>query len=109
MEREKRRKKENAEVDQGRKREREPPSEEEVEEFFAILRRMQVAVKYFGNSNGKGDRRKLVKRGGGCRELMETEFLEKVDGVNGERKTVVEGAEEIDLNSAPEAESDTSS
>lgn len=109
MEREKRRKKENAEVDRGRKREREQPSEEEVEEFFAILRRMQVAVKYFENSNGKGDGRKLLERRGGWRELMETGSLEKVDGVNGERKTVVEGTEEIDLNTAPEAESNSSS
>ncbi|KAK4426894.1 hypothetical protein Salat_1458200 [Sesamum alatum] len=33
-----------------------PPTEEEVEEFFAILRRMHVAVKYFqkGASNGEG-------------------------------------------------------
>ncbi|XP_019165032.1 PREDICTED: NRR repressor homolog 1-like [Ipomoea nil] len=29
------------------------PEEEEVEEFFAILRRIQVAVKYFGKVNGE--------------------------------------------------------
>ncbi|XP_056170672.1 uncharacterized protein LOC130138950 isoform X2 [Syzygium oleosum] len=33
----------------------EPPSEAEVEEFFAIVRRMHVAVKYFGQkANGVG-------------------------------------------------------
>nr|GLL32178.1 NRR repressor homolog 1-like [Ipomoea trifida] len=36
--------------------------EEEVEEFFAILRRIQVAVKYFGKVNGEsgGDGRKAA-------------------------------------------------
>uniref|UniRef100_A0A7N2MQK2 Uncharacterized protein n=1 Tax=Quercus lobata TaxID=97700 RepID=A0A7N2MQK2_QUELO len=36
----------------------EVPSEEEVDEFFAILRRMKVAVKYF-ESNGEGWRAAL--------------------------------------------------
>ncbi|KAG6675676.1 hypothetical protein I3843_15G109200 [Carya illinoinensis] len=39
------------------------PTEEEVEEFFAILRRMKVAVKYFersvGGNNGEGWRAAL--------------------------------------------------
>nr|GMD15299.1 NRR repressor homolog 1-like [Ipomoea batatas] len=38
--------------------------EEEVEEFFAILRRIQVAVKYFGKVNGEsgGGGRKAAVR-----------------------------------------------
>ncbi|XP_048136562.1 uncharacterized protein LOC125315462 [Rhodamnia argentea] len=32
-----------------------PPSEAEVEEFFAIVRRMHVAVKYFGRAAGGGN------------------------------------------------------
>ncbi|XVF86011.1 hypothetical protein PTKIN_Ptkin17bG0166600 [Pterospermum kingtungense] len=34
--------------------EEEEEEEEEVEEFFAILKRIQVAVKYFEKANGKG-------------------------------------------------------
>ncbi|XP_023885216.1 uncharacterized protein LOC111997362 [Quercus suber] len=41
-----------------RDRDLEVPSEEEVEEFFAILRRMKVAVNYF-ESNGEGWRAAL--------------------------------------------------
>ncbi|KHN20723.1 hypothetical protein glysoja_019040 [Glycine soja] len=33
------------------------PTEEEVEEFFAILRRMRMAVKYF-DDKGRGGRRR---------------------------------------------------
>ncbi|KAL0408854.1 UNVERIFIED_CONTAM: hypothetical protein Sradi_1819800 [Sesamum radiatum] len=33
------------------------PGDEEVEEFFAILRRMQVALKYFENRNAGGQSR----------------------------------------------------
>lgn len=42
------------EGDHGVKEEVVPP-DEEVEEFFAILKRMQVAVKYFQSRNGGGD------------------------------------------------------
>lgn len=48
------------------------PTEEEVEEFFAILRRMKVAVKYF-ESNGEGWRAALENE-----EVVEVE--EVVDG-----------------------------
>ena len=41
-----------------RNRDVEVPSEEEVDEFFAILRRMKAAVKYF-ESNGEGWRAAL--------------------------------------------------
>lgn len=41
-----------------RDRDVEVPSEEEVDEFFAILRRMKAAVKYF-ESNGEGWRAAL--------------------------------------------------
>lgn len=55
-----------------RDREVDVPTEEEVEEFFAILRRMKVAVKYF-ESNGEGWRAALENE-----EVVEVE--EVVDG-----------------------------
>ncbi|XP_059661644.1 uncharacterized protein LOC132307797 [Cornus florida] len=105
---------ENEEVDGGggrRKKEREavaaapPPTEEEVEEFFAILRRMRVAVNYF-QSNGDG--RKLTEGWGTAVET--TEVLQVVDDVKAEEKTV-DGVEAenvvFDLNAVPEAESNS--
>ncbi|XP_014508265.1 uncharacterized protein LOC106767823 [Vigna radiata var. radiata] len=84
------------------------PTEEEVEEFFAILRRMRVAVKYF-DDKGRGGRE--------WREVLETAELavdhsEEADGEQegddanpkkkrGEVANVIEG---FDLNAAaPEA------
>ncbi|WVZ13721.1 hypothetical protein V8G54_011287 [Vigna mungo] len=84
------------------------PTEEEVEEFFAILRRMRVAVKYF-DDKGRGGRE--------WREALETAELavdhgEEADGgqegddgnpkkKRGEVANVIEG---FDLNAAaPEA------
>ncbi|XVF43045.1 hypothetical protein PTKIN_Ptkin02bG0009300 [Pterospermum kingtungense] len=70
-------------------------TEEEVEEFFAILRRIQVAVNYF--KKGNGDVRKITE-------------LEKVE-VNGvEKKGVeeenVEENMDLDLNAYPDTGSD---
>ncbi|KAJ6431858.1 PROTEIN NIM1-INTERACTING 2 [Salix purpurea] len=45
--------------------------EEEVEEFFAILRRIQVAVKYFEKSEGKK-----------WRPLLEREDFKELDGAD---------------------------
>ncbi|KAE9600277.1 hypothetical protein Lal_00046069 [Lupinus albus] len=79
------------------------PAEEEVEEFFAILRRMKVAVKYFHNKGKVG--------GNQWREALEqvdvtvdhggTEVGGVVDGKKGGKVIINEG---LDLNTmAPEA------
>ncbi|KAL2242985.1 uncharacterized protein LOC105158035 [Sesamum indicum] len=69
-----------------------PPTEEEVEEFFAILRRMRVAVKYFkkdaSNSKDGGDRAQN----------------QAVDGAELGGKRVAENIG-LDLNAVPAAES----
>ncbi|KAL0462363.1 UNVERIFIED_CONTAM: hypothetical protein Slati_0123900 [Sesamum latifolium] len=66
-----------------------PPTEEEVEEFFAILRRMHVAVKYFqkgvSNDEGSGDEQPAVA------------------GSRRRSKRAENGG--LDLNSVPEPES----
>ncbi|KAH8487216.1 hypothetical protein H0E87_025976 [Populus deltoides] len=85
-------------------------TEEEVEEFFAILRRMQEAAKYFGKSSGEG-----------WRAAVEAEVVKVIDGGgNNEEENMIQssGAEEVaavveeeengvlDLNATPVAESD---
>jgi hypothetical protein len=50
---------------------KEVPTEEEVEEFFAILRRMKVAVKYFERSAGRN--------GEGWRAALETDEVVLVE------------------------------
>lgn len=62
------------------------PSEEEVEEFFAILRRMKVAVKYF-DERGKHDGRQW-------REALEQAEITLDDG---ETTDDVAGDGEVDL------------
>lgn len=68
-----------------------PPTEEEVDEFFAILRRMRVAVKYFQKEalNGKS----------GSNEPQSSTAVEAAAEDGGKR---VAG---LDLNAVPEAES----
>lgn len=68
-----------------------PPTEEEVDEFFAILRRMRVAVKYFQKEalNGKS----------GGNEPQSSTAVEAAVEDGGKR---VAG---LDLNAVPEAES----
>ncbi|KAL7223253.1 hypothetical protein ACSBR1_024835 [Camellia fascicularis] len=82
------------------------PMEEEVEEFFAILRRMHVAVKYFENVGGDGVR-KVKGRWGAA---LETEVKAAADGVKAAEESVVNGVREngvLDLNAVPEAESNS--
>ncbi|CAL5374326.1 unnamed protein product [Camellia sinensis] len=82
------------------------PTEEEVEEFFAILRRMHVAVKYFENSGGDGVR-KVKGRWGAA---LEAEVKAAADGVKAAEESVVNGVREngvLDLNAVPEAESNS--
>jgi 16S rRNA C967 or C1407 C5-methylase (RsmB/RsmF family) len=86
-------------------------TEEEVEEFFAILRRMQEAAKYFGKGSGEG-----------WRAAVEAKVVEVIDGGgNNEEEIMIQssGAEEVaavveeeeengvlDLNATPVVESD---
>ncbi|KAG6624983.1 protein NIM1-INTERACTING 2 [Carya illinoinensis] len=75
-------------------------TEEEVEEFFAILRRIHEAVTYFKRA-GKGNWRKLMEND------LEGEGHEEVNGVQGEeqRKRKEEGIKEnagLDLNLDPD-------
>ncbi|XP_057472482.1 protein NIM1-INTERACTING 2-like [Actinidia eriantha] len=80
------------------------PPDEEVEEFFAILRRMHVAIQYFEkvNGNGKVDGRKLTGR-----TAIEAEALAMTDGVKAGEESI-SGARKngvLDLNAVPEDES----
>ncbi|KAH7857753.1 hypothetical protein Vadar_016146 [Vaccinium darrowii] len=115
MEGEKKRKRaENGEVGGGgRRRTKEieaeavPPTDEEVDEFFAILRRMYVAIKYFEkgrSSNAAG--RKLTGR---WATALEAEVLAGVNGVKAAEESVcgVRKNGALDLNAVPEAESNT--
>jgi hypothetical protein len=87
-------------------------TEEEVEEFFAILRRMQEAAKYFGKGSGEG-----------WRAAVEAKVVEVIDGGgNNEEENMIQssGGEEVaavveeeeeengvlDLNATPVVESD---
>lgn len=92
-----------------RKGDLEEATEEEVDEFFAILRRMQVAVKYFEKGNGEGWRAaveaEVVAVVGG--EKDEKDETEKKEEDSPEIRPIVE--EEIgvlDLNVMPEVEND---
>ncbi|XAR63902.1 hypothetical protein NMG60_11024047 [Bertholletia excelsa] len=84
------------------------PTEEEVDEFFAILRRMHVAVKYFdkNKSDGNRDGRKLTGRWSTASGL-EAQSKAGVDGVKAEEDGVnrVHKNVALDLNAVPEAES----
>lgn len=82
--------------------------DDEVDEFFAILKRIQVAVKYFDKRNG--GTRKLTEKG--WRPRFEAEDFDGDNGVNntdnnennGGKSKTEEAAEEIsgfDLNSDP--------
>ncbi|KAL8509921.1 hypothetical protein ACS0TY_016949 [Phlomoides rotata] len=69
-----------------------PPTEEEVDEFFAILRRMRVAVKYF-------EKEGINSKVAGGETLPTVEVAADAGG-----KTVVMNGG-LDLNAVPEAES----
>ncbi|KAH7858904.1 hypothetical protein Vadar_029217 [Vaccinium darrowii] len=88
------------------------PTDEEVDEFFAILRRMHVAVKYFE----KGSNSSSSVHAGGGRKLtgrwataLEAEVLGGVKGVKNteEAGCGVRKNGGLDLNAVPEAESNS--
>ncbi|KAI4357828.1 hypothetical protein L6164_001751 [Bauhinia variegata] len=85
--------------------------EEEVEEFFAILRRIHVAVKYFEKAEGSG-RKLTAKKMNSWKPSFQVEDFEKDDGVrdgavdvddhnNSRREDLVEESSGLDLNSEP--------
>ncbi|PON95918.1 Protein NIM1-INTERACTING [Trema orientale] len=76
-------------------------TEDEVEEFFAILKRIHVAIGYFKKGAG-GNGRQLTEQGSRLRAMLETE---NYDGVSDEAmRREEEGVEEnlgFDLNAKP--------
>lgn len=82
-------------------------TDEEVEEFFAILRRIHVAVSYFKNNGHK-----VTELAGSTRlrAILEGESKEVVNATKGEEaKREEEGVEEnvgFDLNADPDPEYD---
>lgn len=89
-------KKKKSKVVTEKKEEEEAATEEEVEEFFAILKRMQVSVKYFGE---------------GWREAAETAVaaVEKANEDEDNKEEISKGKEEssgfLDLNAEPKGDS----
>ncbi|CAI9756080.1 unnamed protein product [Fraxinus pennsylvanica] len=83
------------------------PEDDEVEEFFAILRRIQVAVKYFKNRNGKIDLELTPAAWSPTFKREDFEELKK------EKQSVVENQNQnqnagLDLNSDPAADQNVS-
>ncbi|CAI9767289.1 unnamed protein product [Fraxinus pennsylvanica] len=71
-----------------------PPTEAEVDEFFAILKRMQVAIRYFEKTSAQNN---SSHSGGHAQKLTASE--EEVIGVKvGENKVENSG---FDLNTIP--------
>lgn len=84
-----------------RKKHKKAPAvnEDEVEEFFAIIRNIQVAVSYFKSADVGGGS-KFVD--GGLRAMLESN--EEADGVKGKAKTKKKENVDFDLNAEPEPE-----
>ncbi|KAI7979120.1 hypothetical protein ACSBR2_006164 [Camellia fascicularis] len=110
METEKRKRTDDGELDGKKTRVREDngwltvtEDDDDVEEFYAILQRIQVAVKYFQKGNGEYGRRELTANGSkSWSPSFEPADFKKVDGVKGPN-----GVEEdtgLDLNADPEGE-----
>ncbi|PON95916.1 Protein NIM1-INTERACTING [Trema orientale] len=80
-------------------------TEDEVEEFFAILRRIHVAANYFKNKDGAG--RKLTAEGWRKLVKCETDDFDGDDGVKDETKSTEEDEDSaesstgLDLNLEP--------
>ncbi|KAH7839398.1 hypothetical protein Vadar_003669 [Vaccinium darrowii] len=80
----------------------EEPDDDEVEEFFAILRRIRVAVEYFQ----KGRRPELAAKESSSRRspsFLRRDFV-AVDGVKGQGEE--EGDTGLDLNAEPDSDSE---
>ncbi|KAH7841713.1 hypothetical protein Vadar_033334 [Vaccinium darrowii] len=85
----------------------EEPDDEEVEEFFAILRRIRVAVEYFEKGKGEGaGRRGLAAKESSARRgpsFLRRDF-EEIDGAKGSGDG--EGDTGLDLNADPDSDSE---
>ncbi|KAK6925246.1 hypothetical protein RJ641_009572 [Dillenia turbinata] len=82
---------------------RPPPSEEEVEEFFAILRRMHVAVRYLESTGQSLPEIESGERKMTGEVVVLDEEEEEVAAVRISQKEDVNGG--FDLNCLPDAES----
>jgi hypothetical protein len=82
-------------------------TEDEVEEFFAILRRIHAAVSYFREVDGNGVRMTAKEGSRRLREILEGEMSVGVNGGKGKRRSeegVVNAG--FDLNADPSPECD---
>ena len=115
MEAEKRKRSDDVEADGKRARVGEhhgavtEPKDDEVEEFFAILRRIREAVENFKKGNGDRGRRELTGKRTTSRwspSFKREDFEEVDDGVKGPGE--VEGHAGLDLNADPDSEQKSS-
>ena len=82
-------------------------NDDEVEEFYAILRRIRAAVSYF--EKGTGDGRRIPTKGSTWRQGLEKEILEEVKGAGGDKLKRIEDVVEnvgFDLNVNPDSDED---
>ncbi|XP_021814392.1 protein NIM1-INTERACTING 2 [Prunus avium] len=82
---------------------RETVTEEEVEEFFAILRRIHVAAKHLGKTNDRLTSSMKWRPSFEVQDFEEDNINLIKDHKDGEKKA--EGDFSLDLNSHPETES----
>ena len=81
---------------------KEAPAEGEVEEFFATLRRIHSAIKYF-ERGGSGDGRPLAGGGSALRQAIERDCgAETVGGVKEKEKEKEKEKAGFDLNESPD-------
>ncbi|CAA2974452.1 NIM1-INTERACTING 2 [Olea europaea subsp. europaea] len=84
------------------------PEDDEVEEFFAILRRIKEAIKYFEKRNGEIDRG--LKPAAWIPSFKREDF-EELNGIKKGKRSVEENHNQnvdLDLNSDPAAEQNVS-
>ncbi|CAI9785373.1 unnamed protein product [Fraxinus pennsylvanica] len=84
------------------------PEDGEVEEFFAILRRIRVAVEYFEKRNGEIDRELTAAA---WIPSFKREDFEELNGIKKGKQSVKENQDQnvgLDLNSDPATEQNVS-
>lgn len=79
------------------KKARDEVTDDEVEEFYAILRRINAAAKYFKSGNDRAEGTASHRR---WRASLEEEIVRQVNGVKEETRTGVS----LDLNLSPKPE-----
>eukprot|EP00262_Sarcandra_glabra_P008775 TRINITY_DN22513_c0_g1_i1.p1 TRINITY_DN22513_c0_g1~~TRINITY_DN22513_c0_g1_i1.p1 ORF type:complete len:132 (+),score=18.04 TRINITY_DN22513_c0_g1_i1:77-472(+) len=93
---------------------KETVTEDEVEEFFTIIRRTHAAAQYYGNGNGKGNGGKMTEIGKGWTSSFEWQDFEEGNGDrdenNGERFPLEKQRKAVrvclDLNAEPEPDAE---